>query len=327
VDGRGDLDINQFAKFVFEILCEPKSRLDLERRAAAANLFSSYLLGEFYRQNDHWSVVRGWTVCAALIAWAGLSGKYPDKHWISACKIAQDAALVALQELAKEVLSEKAFDVRDRELDDYTRTRNTCALAAAACWQLICDRTKPEFKATLELLLKHLQRGRLLFWGEGALSQFLMIIWMLERAGLKLPADAILLGLIEGVAGRNAKQSHDPYEDVYTFADESLAKLFGKQQEAEVARRKAVESYSLLPMVMLAVRRNLRQQLEALWQPITDVALTWFGANTPEDFLLWHCTKGKEYSQAFAPPRVGKSCRVRHRVMIANACPKCCKMT
>lgn len=309
VDGRGDLDINQFAKFLIEILRGVKSGLDLERRAAAANLFSSYLLGDFYKHADHWSIVRGWSVCAAQIAWAGLSGKHPEKHWADACKIAKDAALIALEELAKEVVSERAFDVRERELDDYTRTRNTCALSAAACWQLTCNQTnsqKPEFQATLGLLLNHLQRGRLLFWGEGALSQFLMLMWMLERGGHKIPAHALLLGLVKGVAEKNAKLSQDPYEDPYTSTDDSLAKLFGKQQDTDLPRRKVVESYSLFPMVMLAVRRNLRQQLDELWRPITDVALTWFRPDAPDDGLLWHCDKGKEYSQAFARPQSWK---------------------
>lgn len=303
VDGRGDLDIGQFARFLMGILRVSESGLDLERRAAAANLFSSYLLGDFYKHADHWSIVRGWTVCAAQIAWAGLSGKHPEKHWADACRIARDSALIALEELAREVLSEGAFDVRERELDDYTRTRNTCALAAAACWQLTCNQTnpqKPEFQATLGLLLNHLQRGRLLFWGEGALSQFLMLMWMLERGGHKVPANALLLGLVKGVAERNAKQSQDPYEDAYTSPDDSLARLFGKQQDMDLPRRKAVESYSLFPMVMLAVRRNLRQPLDALWRPITDVALTWFRPDVPEDGLLWHSDKGKEYAQSFA---------------------------
>ena len=59
-------------------------------------------------------------------------------------------------------------------------------------------------------------------------------------------------------------------------------------------------------MVMLAVRRNLRQNLDELWRPVTDVALTWFRPDASEEFLLWHSDKGKEYSQAFAHPQSWK---------------------
>ena len=117
---------------------------------------------------------------------------------------------------------------------------------------------------------------------------------------------ALLLGLVKGVTEKNAKQSQAPFGDPYTSPDEFLAKLFGKQQDTDSPRRKAVESYSLFPMVMLAVRRNLRQHLNELWQPITDVALTWFRPDAPEDSLLWHSDKGKEYSQAFARPQSWK---------------------
>lgn len=68
IDGRGDLDVQQYADFLMEILRGSKSELDLERRAAAANLFASYLLGDFYQQRDHWSVFQGWTICASQIA-------------------------------------------------------------------------------------------------------------------------------------------------------------------------------------------------------------------------------------------------------------------
>lgn len=312
VDGRGDFDITQFAQFLSELLRDAKSGLDLERRAAAANLFSSYLLGEFYKHEDHWSVVRGWTVCAAQIAWAGLSGKHSEKHWIDACKIAKDVALIALEQLAKEVLADKAFTIKDRELDDYTRTRNTVALSAAACWHLISNRDNlgtDEFKAVLNLLVNYFGRGRLYFWGEGALSQFLILIWTLERGGQSPLAHSLLLDLIRSVAVRNAKSSEDPYEDPYISPEDCLAKLFEKFRSNDSPRQQVVESYSLFPLVILAIRRNLREQLTETWRQITEVFLTWFRPDAPEDALLWHCGKGKEYSEGFAHPQSWKELR------------------
>ena len=60
----------QFAKFLNEILKQTKSSLDFERSVGAANIFASYLLGEFYRHEDHWSIFQGWAVCASQIAGA-----------------------------------------------------------------------------------------------------------------------------------------------------------------------------------------------------------------------------------------------------------------
>lgn len=309
VDGRGDFDIDQFSKFLSELFRDVKSGLDLERRATAANLFCSYLLGDFYKHADNWSIIRGWTICAAQIARAGLSGKYPQKHWLNSSEIARDAALAALKELGSEVLKEKAFDVRERELDDYTRTRNTCALAAACCWQLINHRTNTadlDYQATLALVHNYLQRGRLLFWGEGALSQFLIFFWMLENAGHKIPANSLLMGLIKEVSEKNARDSQCPLENPYISPDEFLEKLFDFLQQPTTPRRIAVESYSLFPMVILAVRRDLRASLEGIWLRVTDVAVAWFRPDAPEDSLLWRCEEGKEYSQSFARPQSWK---------------------
>lgn len=310
LDGRGDFDREKFSKFLAELFRDIKSGLDLERRAAAANLFSSYLLGEFYKHEDHWSIVQGWTVCAAQIAWAGISGKYDDKHWNKSYQIPKDGALIALEQLAKEVLIEKAFDVKDRELDDFTRTRNTVAISAASCWQLISNWDKPDaadFQATLHLLERHIQRGRLYFWGEGALSQFLVVIWMLERGGRQVSAHSLLLALIEDISAQNAKHSQEPYEDPYVSPDDCLAKLFEKIKKQEHSpRRQAVESYSLFPLVILAVRRNRRAELEELWRQLTDVAITWFRPEVPEDALLWHCERGREYSDGFGRPQSWK---------------------
>jgi len=308
VDGRGDFDVNQFSKFLAELFHDVKSGLDLERRAAAANLFCSYLLGDFYKHADHWSIIRGWTICAAQIAWAGLSGKNPEKHWLESSKIAKDAALASLKEIGAEVLQEGAFDVRDRELDDYTRTRNTCALAAACCWQLINSRTNTsgsDFQTTLALVQNYLQKGRLLFWGEGSLSQFLIFFWMLECGGNQIQANSLLIGLIKMVSEKNARDSQNPLDAPYTSADEFLAKLFEAPQQSS-PRKIAVESYSLFPMVVLAVRRELRVPLEEIWLQISEVALAWFRPDAPEDSLLWRCEKGKEYSQSFARPQSWK---------------------
>jgi hypothetical protein len=305
VDGRGDLDLSQFAAFLIEVLRGVKSGVDLERRAAAVNLFASYMLGEFFNQKDHWSVIRGWVVCASQIAWAGLTGNHADKHWKPSFQAARDAALVALDELAREVLAEDAFKVHDRELDDLTRTRNTTALAAAVSWQLIKSmdtKEVPQAERISELAIRFVQDGRLYFWGEGAFSQFLMLVWFLERNGNALIAQSLMLGILKGVAERNQPFAENPFLDPYESPDECLAKLFKNGDSNQPDRRTSVESYCLLALIVMAVRRGLREQLSAIWKPISYVHMTVFRPESPNDGLLWRCGKGKEHNQMFAQP-------------------------
>jgi len=65
VDGRGDFEPQTFARFLRSLLPDNVPRLELERHTAALNIFVSYILGEFYRQNDHWSIFRSYGVSLA----------------------------------------------------------------------------------------------------------------------------------------------------------------------------------------------------------------------------------------------------------------------
>jgi hypothetical protein len=303
VDGRGDLDVKQYARFLIEILRNPKSAVDLERRVAAANLFSSYLLSEFYKQSDHWSVFQGWTICAAQIAWAGESENIPEKHWKDSFALAKQGARDALANLASEIQEKDNFRVGDRELDDLTRTRNTVAVAGAAGWYLIADSEAKGADRAEEIIVDFFKRGRLFFWGEGALSQFLTLFWFLGVGQNSSAVNSLLIGLIEIVSKQNVRNGEEPFEDPYLSPDECLSKIFEAKSNENPPRRQAVESYSLFPLVILAARRNLRVQLEKVWLQITEVDLTWFKPEKPVDALLWHCEKGKEYQCGFDRPQ------------------------
>jgi len=71
VEGKGDFDPKGFGELMMRLMQSSVAAKNVSRQAAAANLFASYLLGPFYENTDHWSVFRGWTICAAAIAWAG----------------------------------------------------------------------------------------------------------------------------------------------------------------------------------------------------------------------------------------------------------------
>jgi hypothetical protein len=316
VDGRGDLDVAQYARFLMQILSEAKSSLDLERRVSAANIFASYLLEEFSKQDDNWSVFHGWTICAAQIACAGESANFSETHWRPAFDIAKGAALRALADLGKEVLEANSFSVRDRELDELTRARNTVALASAACSQLIGSRSpgfSPEdLHKTAAICLDFLERGRLSIWGEGAASQFLMLYYLFEYIGKFEQANAFLMSLIEVVSIQNENNSENPLDDPYSSPDEFLTKIFTSNPRP--IRRQLIESYCLFPLVLIAVRRNLRGPLEKAWRQISRVNLTWFEPAKPSDQLKWHCENGKEMSGMFTQPQTWKQlCEIAYR--------------
>lgn len=222
--------------------------------------------------------------------------------------LARDAAVSSLKSLSSEVLDAAAFRVCDRELDDFTKVRNTFALAGAACWQILANEASKdgEFHRTVELAVSLIKRGRTCFWGEGALSQFVTVAWLLERGDQHDTAKSMLTDLLTLVAERNHRDSNEALEDPYSSADECLVKFFKSVSQAEKSRRQAVESYSLFPMVLLAARRGMRSELEKAWMKISRVVFTWFEPARPVDALLWHCGEGKEYTDIFAQPQSWK---------------------
>ena len=51
-------------------------------------------------------------------------------------------------------------------------------------------------------------------------------------------------------------------------------------------------SYTVWPLVLIAARRLMRQDLERLWYDITKLEFAEFLADDPTNALLWHCKAG-----------------------------------
>lgn len=306
-EGQGDLDVTQLSKFIGTIIGGATKPLDLERRAAACNLFASYLLGPFFENEDHWSIFQGWMICAAAIAQRGEVLGLDSKHWEQAFHLAKDGALSALRTLADEALKPDAFRVYQREVDDYTRVRNTLILACVACVALIdgeCANSAERASLVANQIRDFFGSERLLFWGEGAFNQFVLLIWALERYDQTATSDGILLTLLECVSERNHPDTDDPFSDPYVSADEfivSLFQLIGKPPST--SRSKSVESYTVFPLVILAARRGMRDQLVRMWEKISHVRVAIFKPDCPADLLNWHNESGQEISGGFEQPQ------------------------
>ncbi|MBL9183176.1 MAG: hypothetical protein JNN17_13645 [Verrucomicrobiaceae bacterium] len=304
--GRGDLDIGKLARLLRQIVEGKGSARDVERRSAAANIFCSYALGGFYATDDHWSIFQGWTVCASTIGYMGESFEVPKDSWMPSFTLAKEGAMNALRLLSEEALCDGAFIVQDREIDQYTRVRNTTALAATAAYMLIAaDRVTAanRFKP-LALIAQFIERDRLVFWGEGAFSQFAMLIWFLESFGLQEPASILLQTLLSTVVSSNAPGSLNPLSDPYSNADECLVNMIKAVENNQPSpRRKSVYSYSLLPIVTLLARRDLRSVLEDHWKAVSQVRITWFRPEKPAGMLLWRCESGSEQDGGFDQPQ------------------------
>lgn len=306
VDGRGDFISDDFARFMRALLVGELSPKDLERRAAAANVFASYLLGEFYRQADHWSVFHGWILTAAHIAWAAEQNGRPESRWNESFELAKNAAMEALSRLSEECVTEKAFMPKGMELDEYACLRNTVAIGAWAAHCIIAG-TESSRKRCVEVIESFVNDGRLWFWGEGAFSGLLAIVWFLEQEKRTELARSFLLGFAMELAADQQRDSVTPLSNPYVRADEVLKKAMeARASFQKEKRRNPVQSFTLLPLTLLLVHRNMRTELEPLWSQLSQVTMTHFGPDKPWGYLEWHCNEGVERDQMFAQPQSWK---------------------
>jgi hypothetical protein len=306
VDGRGDFDPDTFAEFVRSLFPDDLSRRDLDRHAAAANIFVSYILGEFYRQSDHWSIFRAWTMTAAAIACANERSGGTSAAVTASFTLARDAAHEALSVLATECQGEDAFKPTNLEWDEYTRVRNAVAMGAWATWCLLHPENRESAGACISMSKRFIPDGRLGFWGEGCLSLVCALSWLAEREGECRQAKTLLEGWLQAIVAQQQRHSTTPLPDAYTSPDDALLKIAEMLSDKAPKRPVAVSSHSLLPLVLLFVNRGYRSALETNWKPISRVTVTVFKPDDKAGYLEWRCRNGSETDQSFNQPQSWK---------------------
>jgi hypothetical protein len=303
VDGRGDFDPQAFARFMRVILAGEFAVTDLERRTAAANIFCSYILGEFYGQNDHWSVFRGWTMTAAAIAWAHERLAAENERMHASFILARDAAEDALNALSKECRNQDTFKPTLFEWDEYTRLRNTVALGAWAARCLLTLEDQESGSACVEMMKSFLRDRRIVFWGESAFPFICSMAWLLEQREEIEQSEQLLVDWLLAIINKQQRESEEPLPDPYVSAEDVLKQMVEKMSDVGPSRPKAIQSYCLFPLVLLLVRRDRRDLLSEVWKRLSRITMTVFEYDSPAGYLEWICETGIERDFVFMQPQ------------------------
>ena len=303
VDGRGDFDPEAFARFLRAILVENTSRTEMERRAAAVNIFCSYLLGEFYGQNDHWSIFRGWTMTAAAIASAQERAAVESEYMHASFVLARDAAEDALDSLSKECRDENAFKPTNLHWDEYIRVRNAVTLGAWAARCLLNLNDEASCSACVSILKKFLSDGRVAFWGESAFPFICSMAWLLEQRGEVEASEVLFMNWLGAVTQNQQRESENLLPDPYESPEDVLKQMAERVMEGDPVRRKANHSYCLFPLVLILVRRDQLDLLSSAWRRLSRITITVFEYDSPAGYLEWSCQKGIERDFVFQAPQ------------------------
>ncbi len=301
VDGRGDFEASDFAKFLAKHLPDNLAEIEFERRVAAINLFASYVLGEFYAQQDHWSVFRGWMMTSARISAVSQRAGFFSPKIETSVNLAFDAALSALDSLAMECTKADSFSPDGIEWDEYTKVRNTVGVGGWAAWCLM----KPTEDASgcIDKIKSFFSQDRISPWGESWFPYLCAMVWLLDREHQHEDAKLLLNYWKNLLVDRQQRDSDDPFDDVYVTPDEILVELVDTTNETRQKTPRSVSSYTILPLVLMLVNRKCREELTASWPDISNIAITTFRPGDSAGYLDWNCTSGAEHDQQFMQPQ------------------------
>jgi len=295
-EGRGDFDAKRFASLLFELL--PTGEIagkNIRRCPTALCIIGNYMLSSFERENDHWSLFRGWCIIASYVLWHAKKTGLAEQHWRGAFLLAKDSSIDRLRQLARESFADNALAPKNFEFDDYTRSRNTVIAGVLAAFCLLKEAATSEEKAeSLRILNLLITNGRLIVLGEQALPMIFLVLWISEAHMPSLEIIKLLMQYVITACERNGHASDDePIPPPHTDIDEILAHLFSSKPPPE-KRKKGKSLWGIEALVHILARRGERDFLSQNWQSITKLDLITFNANDVDDLLLWHEASGRE---------------------------------
>lgn len=295
-EGKGDFDPKRFSKVLCELLINDKSSKKRKaQRLSAIGLLGNYLLHPFEREGDHWSLFQGWTMIAAHLAWFAAKAGLSKKTWLNSFNLAKQAAIEQMIALSTEALKERALTPSDWEFDDYTRCRNLTVSAVLSATCLLGKADRIGGVETANLLVKRLaQDGRLICWGEGAVSALTVVLWHMELGEKQPSALSYIHSTIDALCERNHLHSEDErLEPPHIQVDEILERLLSHEQKPDTNRRGRA-SWTLESLLYLLTRRSQRDFLSSRWAGISKLEMISFLPDDAEDMLIWQCDKGHE---------------------------------
>lgn len=297
VDGKACLNKAKLAGFLYATLpfdAQRPSRAECSRAIASAAVFTSYAIHPHQLSENHVAEVEGWVIYAAHLLGLAERHALDERYWKNSLAIAEFAIYQALLSLCKELQSRQDLIEGIGLLDGpFYRPRITwlCGLLAAFGLWRIEEGQRDGLDEFLQRFILD-NRKDLLLWGEGALPQFLSVIWYLRHAHATAELDDLLGTLLAEVirANRTADSGGiaDPYHDLREVVAHRL-RLHGTGWQESFRGR----SYGLETLVQLFARRNWRESLRRLWPSISRLSYCTFVPHEPWQFYLWQCKHGE----------------------------------
>lgn len=273
------------------------SQAEALRSCSSAALLCAMATKSFAERENHFAQIEAWVIYVAHVLAVAERRRLPPELWKGSFDIGIAAIRNSLSNLVEELKSRKNVVEGDPTTDaEVRRVRATCLLALVSIHTLWENGDEEFAKAFIDKY-----RKSLLFWGEGAVPQFLAFYWYWRTCDSTARIDFMIADLIEVICRANAPgaEPENALPNPYFCAEDVLANRFGSAEEPweEDFRR---NSYSLEALIHVFVRQNWKQRMKALWPSVTKVWFNRCDITAKWRWFLWESDKAEHWS--ICPP-------------------------
>lgn len=296
--GQAPLEKEKFAEFIEGLLSTAggsPSNLEVRRAAASSVLIATYALQNQTRENNHWAVFEGWIVTGAAILWLATKSKAPKPYWSYSFELCHEQAQNALNAMSDECQERGGQFFQGSPFSDgyVYRVRMTllCGLLAALRLSLGPDEQGDNWEKTVAFIDEFLlaNHAKMQLWGEAAVPYFIMTALGLERRGRHALSERIIVQIVRTICTVSGKGAPAPgLTNPYWSIEQSLRLYLGldPQNREEFLGT----SYTLLSLVHMLARRELKQTLKLLWADLTGVDYATLIFKDSFEWLTWKST-------------------------------------
>ncbi|MBT0663651.1 hypothetical protein KI809_04980 [Geobacter pelophilus] len=273
---------------------------EIKRRITSAALLTAATLRNFYRENNHYSIICGWCMYAThAVACIERHGKSYKQNAKEAVDIAMASILAALSDLCDEI-KDKGHLVEGDPLADAVTYRGRYTLVVALMsvywfWGQEAGFLKEGHDGFLQKFLPRDFTHHYL-WGEGAVPQFLIYIWYLRATEAGIRPDFMLGELLKQIVGANTQKNEvglsSPY---YGFEDKIrflMKEFLGIKEDPYHDTKFQNSSYFAKPLLNLLVRTNFKVTSKSVWPSYSKMLHKHFEPEEKWMYCLYKSAKG-----------------------------------
>lgn len=302
-NGHGLLDKAEFDLLLRSILpvgdgAPRPSRKAVSRAFAAAAVIVEYAMAGFDRAANHFARIEAYTMLACYMWAAAVRLRLPAGTWQSTLGITETSLDRCSGLLAEEAKNLTVFGqgspLTDTFVAPYRATLLVGALSAQGLWHLLGG--KSEWFVAMETALGEVigrlaQQARLP--SEAFAPALFLASQYLRNSGDIRLGDALFRRLLaESVLRKQRKRPLRPLWGPYLQVEEAILRDLGKPPDPHDKEAWEEISVTAWPLILVAARRLMRQDLEQLWYPITELHFSEGIPDKPYKRLLWRTERG-----------------------------------